>query len=128
MKIKTFNEFLTAKEISESAFAELSTDKKTELSREYNAELKGNLSELNEKVESAATAEALEVAKKELKEAQDRFNEGFDQQMKSINESLKQHGLAVKKLLQGTGVSSSENLGVIGQAKAAIAENADKLK
>lgn len=128
MKIKTFNEFLTAKEISEEAFAELSTDKKTELSREYNAELKSNLSELNEKVESAATAEALEVAKKELKEAQDRFNEGFDQQMKSINESLKQHGLAMKKLLQGTGVSSSENLGVIGQAKAAIAENADKLK
>jgi len=124
---KTFLEFLTVKEISQESFDGLTADKKAELSSEYNTELKSYIVELEQEVKSKSTAEEVAELKSQIKAATEARNEAIDSQMKSINESLKQHGIVLKKVADGN-VSTKSNGTPADQIKSQLEANKDNIE
>jgi hypothetical protein len=124
--MKTFNQFLEVKGIKEDEFEAYDFSKKTELSREYNSELKSYIVDLEKTIKEKAGSNEIEELKAEFEEAKEKRDEQIDLQMKSINDSLKQHGLVLKKVLQGE-KQESKGDSLIDQAKACIEENKDKI-
>ena len=124
---KTFLEFLTVKEISQESFDGLTADKKAELSSEYNTELKSYIVELEQEVKSKSTAEEVAELKSQIKAATEARNEAIDSQMKSINESLKQHGIVLKKVADGN-VSTKSNGTPADQIKSQLEAKKDNIE
>lgn len=86
--MKKFEAFLQTKGISKEDFAKKTAEEMAGLYNEFNETQNKSLEDA---IEAKATKEDIEALKSELKEGQ-------IEQMKSLNEVLKQHGLAIKKL------------------------------
>jgi hypothetical protein len=127
MKFKNFIEFLGAKEISQEAFEALVADKKAELSSEYNAELKSYIVDLEKEVSSKSDASEVAEIKSQIEKAVELRNEAIDTQMKSINESLKVHGIALKKVLDN-GLQAKTNDSPFDQIKSQLDANKDNIE
>jgi hypothetical protein len=127
MKFKNFIEFLGAKEISQEAFDALVADKKAELSSEYNAELKSYIVDLEKEVSSKSSADEVAEIKSQIEKAVELRNEAIDTQMKSINESLKVHGIALKKVLDN-GIESKGSKSPSEQIKSQLEANKDNIE
>ena len=82
--------FLESKGLTEASLKEKSAEELAALYNEYN-EVKRT--ELENAIETKATKEDIDSLKAEIKTAQ-------VEQMKALNETLKQHGVAIKKLTQ----------------------------
>ena len=82
--------FLESKGLTEASLKEKSAEELAALYNEYN-ETKNV--ELEKAIETKATKEDIDALKSEIKTAQ-------VEQMKALNETLKQHGVAIKKLTQ----------------------------
>lgn len=91
---KTFLEFLTAKGHTQEVFDGFDAEKKAELYNEYNTELKNYIDELEKNVDGKATKEDLEKAINQL-------NEQRLEQMKELNNAMKEMGLSIKALSEG---------------------------
>lgn len=124
--MKTFIAFLEAKEISQEAFDASTADKKAELSQEYNAELKSYVTGLEKEISEKAGSEEVAELKSQLEKANEARTEAIDLQMKSINDSLKVHGLALKKVLDG-GVESKSIETPGQQIRKQLSDNKDKI-
>ncbi len=131
MKFKNFIEFLGAKEISQEAFDALVADKKAELSSEYNAELKSYIVDLEELVNSKSDATEVAEIKSQIVKAVELRNDAIDLQMKSINDSLKQHNLVLKKIVdQAESISTKrhDSQSVKAQSREAIKKNSENVQ
>lgn len=118
--MKKFNEFLTEKGITKEQFESKSAEEMANLYNDYNAANSAELKSLIESVETKAsetTEDAIKVLKNEIQEAR-------VEQMKSLNETLKQHGLAIKKLTEEEKSSKPET----GTLRDALAKHAEDIK
>lgn len=113
--MKNFQAFLTEKGITKEVFATKSAEDMAGLYNEYNESVR---TELANAIESKATVESIEAFKAEILNTQ-------VEQMKSLNETLKQHGLAIKKLAEGEKASSITKHNTIRKS---LEINLDKLK
>lgn len=111
---ENFLKFLEGKEITEEQFKEKTAQDMADLYNEY---MEVYSKELEGLVESKASKEDIETMKSELMEAR-------VEQMKNINESLKQQGLAIKKLSTKEKEERSNQTTV----SKGLADNLDKLK
>jgi len=96
--MKTFIEYLDVKGIKEDAFQELSLEKQGELSREYNTELKSWITDLSNDLEAKAGSKDIETLKSEFEAAKAKRDAEINSMMKSMQESLTQHGIALSKV------------------------------
>ena len=127
MKFKNFIEFLGSKEISQEAFDALVADKKAELSSEYNAELKSYIVDLEKELKGKSSAEEVAEIKSQIEKAVETRNEAIEAQMKSINDSLKVHGLALKKVLDN-GISAKSSDSPVDQVRKQLKENKENIE
>lgn len=112
--MKNFKTFLSEKGITEAEFATKSAEDMASLYNEYNEVSK---SELAKAIENKASKEDIEAIKKSLFETQ-------TEQLKSLNETLKQHGLAIKKLNE----EEKANIPSVGNLRKGLEANIDKLR
>jgi len=112
--MKNFKTFLSEKGISEADFATKSAEDMASLYNEYNEVSKA---ELAKAIENKASKEDIEAIKTSLVETQ-------NEQLKSLNETLKQHGLAIKKLND----EEKANIPSVGNLRKGLEANIDKLR
>lgn len=112
--MKNFKTFLSEKGITEADFATKSAEDMASLYNEYNEVSK---SELAKAIENKASKEDIEAIKSSLVETQ-------NEQLKSLNETLKQHGLAIKKLNE----EEKANIPSVGNLRKGLEANIDKLR
>ena len=86
---KTFQEFLVGLDLTKEKFDSLSAEEKAGHYNDYNTELKSYIETLEKNVDGKATKEDVEKAISEFKDSQ-------IEQMKSLNEAMKEMGLAIK--------------------------------
>lgn len=113
--MKNFESFLTTKGITKEVFATKTAEDMASLYNEYNESVR---TELAKSIESKATVESIEALKSELQTNQ-------LEQMKQLNETLKQHGLAIKKLSESEKASKGKEVSSIRKG---LEENIEKLK
>lgn len=113
--MKNFESFLTTKGITKEVFATKSAEDMAALYNEYNDATRA---ELAKAIESKATVESIEALKSEIQSAQ-------VEQMKQLNETLKQHGLAIKKLSEA---EKQEKKAVVSSIRKGLEENVAKIK
>lgn len=112
---KTFKEFLDAKSMTQEKFDALGAEEKAGLYNEYNTELKNYIEKLEENVDGKASKEDLEKAVRELDSQR-------LEQMKALNDSMKEMGLSIKALSEGTKKEDAPSL------LKALKDNKDNLK
>lgn len=110
-----FNLFLTGKGITKEQFAAKSAEEMAGLYNEFN---EGLNAELVKAIEGKATKADIDSLKEE-------FNAGRVEQMKQLNETLKQHGLAIKKLTEAERATEAKNVSSIRKG---LEANIEKLK
>jgi HK97 family phage major capsid protein len=113
--MKNFETFLNGKTITKELYAAKSAEEVAGLYNEYN---EAKLAELSSAIEAKASKETIESMKAEIATTQ-------IEQMKSLNETLKQHGLAIKKLSEK---EKANNVGKHNSVKEALESNLEKLK
>lgn len=110
-----FNLFLEGKGISKEQFAEKSAEELAGLYNEYN---EANYAALEASIAAKATSESIDSLKSEIKEAQ-------IEQLKSLNLSMKEMGLQIKKLSEK---DKDNGAAVKNTLRKGLEENIDKLK
>lgn len=125
--MKTFIDFLKVKELSQETFDALSADKKSELFQEHNAELKSYITGLEKDIKAKATSEDVTELKSSLEDASSKLQGQYDEQMKSINESLKVHGIALKKVLDN-GIVSKVAETPANQVRKQLSDNKESIQ
>jgi HK97 family phage major capsid protein len=110
-----FNSFIAGKSITAEQLKAKSAEELAALYNEFN-EL--NSAELSKAIESKASIKDIESLKESIASTQ-------VEQMKSLNETLKQHGLAIKKLSEGEKSAKAEQVTSIRKA---LEANVEKLK
>lgn len=112
---KTFQEFLEGKNLSKEAFDVLSAEDKAKHYNDYNTELKTYIETLEKNVDG-------KVSKDELEKAISDFKSNQIEQMKSLNEALKDQGLVMAGLLEkGVNTNTPKTLStLIKEAKEKI--------
>ena len=116
---KTLNDFLVSKEITREAFDVMPAEQKAGLYNEYNTELKSYIEDLEKNVDGRATKEEVNKAISDFKDTQ-------IEQMKSLNEAMKEMGLSIKALNEGEKAEVSFN--DIRKALENNKENIEELK
>ena len=111
-----FNSFLTEKGISTEQFKEKSAEEMAGLYNEYNEKNATKIKELVEKGQSDSL-DAIKSLKEEL--VADRT-----MQMKSINETIKQYGLQIKKLSEQ---EKADGVGVQNSIRKGLKDNKEQL-
>jgi len=111
-----FNTFLEEKGIKSEDFSAMDAEKQAELYNEFN---EAKRKEIEEAIESKATKEDIADLKAELQST-------MTDQMKSLNQALKDQGLAIKKLSQSEKAERAASFE--SEVKAGLAENLEKLK
>ena len=111
-----FNSFLTEKGISTEQFKEKSVEEMASLYNEYNEKNATKIKDLVEKGQEA-NVEAIKALKEEL--VADRT-----MQMKSINETIKQYGLQIKKL---SVQEKADGVGVVNSIQKGLKDNKEQL-
>lgn len=112
--MKTFNEWLTAKGVTEADFATKSAEEQAGMYNEYNDGLRVKLNELQES-ESAN--------KSELESLKNEFSKIRDEQMETLKSALKEQGATIKMLKDGQTSSVTHK-----SLKASLKENLETLK
>ncbi len=112
-----FKEFLEGKGLTEASLKEKSAEELALLYNEFNVKQRGELENLIKEGSDAAKA-AVETLKAELKETQ-------TEQLKQLNEVLKEHGLAIKKFMSAP-TEKKETFS--GQLHKSLEANIEKLK
>lgn len=110
-----FNQFLTAKGITAELFGKKTAEEMAGLYNEFN---EGNHAELNKAIEAKASKADIDSLKESIAIAQ-------VEQMKSLNETLKQHGLAIKKLSESEKATKQSEVTSIRKS---LESNIEKLK
>lgn len=110
-----FKDFLQTKNISDTDFASRSAEDMANLYNEYNEVQR---TELTKAIETKASKEDIEALKTSLVENQ-------NEQLKSLNEVLKQQGLAIKRL---TSEEKAEHSAKSESIKAGLLANIESLK
>jgi HK97 family phage major capsid protein len=113
---KTFNDFLKEKGEDPDKMSEKSAEELAGLYNEFNEK---NRQALAEAIEGKASKEDIEALEKSIKDTQ-------EQQLKQLNETLKEHGLAIKQVLRKPETQTSKSFSQ--QLREALEDNADKLK
>ena len=116
--MKTLNIFLTEKGITTEKFNEMSAEEKAAIFNELNEVNAKAFKALTEDV--SATKESIEAAKDELRDLQAK-------QMETLNDSIREMGLAIKAISE-KGQSSDEPTNLFQSIKKGLLENIDKLK
>jgi HK97 family phage major capsid protein len=98
-----FNLFLTSKGITAEAFGKKTAEEMAGLYNEFNETQNAELTKL---IEAKVSKEEVETLKASISAAQ-------VEQMKSLNETLKQHGLAIKKLSEAEKAEKKETVSSI---------------
>lgn len=109
-----FKEFLSSKSITEEQFKEKSAEELAGLYNEYNEK---KSTELEALVEGKASKEDIDSLKAEIKAGQ-------VEQMKALNETLKQHGVAIKKLTQS---EKDNGVGTLNTISKGLSDNKETL-
>ena len=112
---KTFQEFLEGKNLSKEAFDVLSAEDKAKHYNDYNTELKTYIETLEKNVDG-------KVSKDELEKAISDFKGTQIEQMKSLNEALKEQGLAIRALAEGEKATTTYN-----DIRKALVDNKDNI-
>jgi HK97 family phage major capsid protein len=107
-----FDLFLQTKGITSAQFAEKSAEDMAALYNEFN---EASSTELAKAIESKATKEDIDALKSELAESQ-------KEQMKQMNATMKEYGLAIKKLAE-----NEKSQGVVNSIKTALESNKDAI-
>jgi HK97 family phage major capsid protein len=100
---KTFQEFLEGKNLSKEAFDVLSAEDKAKHYNDYNTELKTYIETLEKNVDG-------KVSKDELEKAISDFKANQIDHMKSLNEALKEQGLAIQSLSENGAPTTAKTL------------------
>lgn len=109
-----FKSFLTSKGITEEQFATKSAEEMAALYNEFN---EVSRKELEKAIENKATKEDIDAIKSELAANQ-------AEQMKQLNETLKQYGLAIKKLTE----AEKAEIPAANSLRKGLEANVEKLK
>lgn len=109
-----FKEFLTSKGISDEQFASKSAEDMAGLYNEFNEVSRKNLEKA---IENKASKEDIETLKETIAANQ-------AEQMKSLNETLKQYGLAIKKLTE----AEKAEIPAANSLRKGLEANVEKLK
>jgi HK97 family phage major capsid protein len=112
--MKTFKQFLSEKGLTEETFAAKSAEDMASLYNEFNEISRKSLEFA---IENKASKEDIESLKSSIVEAQ-------NEQLKALNETLKQHGLAIKKLT----AEEKANTATVSDIRKELEKNLDKLK
>jgi HK97 family phage major capsid protein len=107
-----FDLFLQTKGITAAQFAEKGAEEMATLYNEFN---EASRAELAKAIENKATKEDIETIKSELAESQ-------KEQMKQLNATLKEYGLAIKKLSE-----CEKSQGIVNSIKEALKNNKEAL-
>lgn len=113
---KKFKKFLEIKGISEEQFTEKSAEEMALLYNEYNEKAQDELKDL--------IAKGLEESSETITELKTEIKNSSIEQMKSLNETLKQHGLMIKKLSQA---EKDANVGVVNSVRKGLESNKETL-
>lgn len=114
--MKDFKTFLAEKNVTAEDFTKKGAEEMAALYNEYNEKVRQTLAEA---IEKKATKEDIDTLKAELSTSQ-------VEQMKSLNEVLKQQGIAIKKLSEGEKQTGAAN-GVFASVRKSLEENREKL-
>ncbi len=113
--MKTIEILLAEKEISTEKFNEMNAEEKAGLYKELNALNVEAFKELKKDVDAT---------KEQIQEASDKLNADRVKQMESLNDALKEQGLAIKKLSEKEKESTIEG----GSIRSYLEKNIDSLK
>ena len=113
---KKFEKFLEGKNIDPTKLDEKSAEELAALYNEFNEK---NAEELEKAIEAKASKEDIEKMQTAIKEAQ-------TEQLKQLNETLKQHGIAIKAFAKTPQAEKSETFAE--QITKALTANIEKLK
>jgi len=113
--MKKFLEFLTEKGLTEEDFNKKSAEEMAELYNEYNEE---NRTALKAAIEAKASTESLEALKTQIVKTQ-------NDQAKALNDTLKEQGLAIAKLMEDKNTSKKDKASSIMDV---LAKNSEQLK
>lgn len=114
--MKNFNNYLESKGISQEDFAKLGAEEQAQHFNDHN------------EAQRKAIAEALEAKanKEDIDAMKDELRNSMTEQMKSLNQALKDQGVAIKKLSES---EKAEKAATFGESlKAGLSENIEGLK
>lgn len=112
---ENFKKFITEKGISVEDFSKKSAEEMANLYNDFNDQTRKSI---EASIEAKASKEDIETLKKTLSENQ-------AEQMKSLNETLKQYGIAIKKLSEK---EKAEGEGVVNSVRKGLEANKAKLE